>query len=1570
MVLECRSMGTRKPSGSRLSHGFFTPEEKHSKTDYIGAFADGLIGRRDRRVTKDDMCIDLNRSPAFTAARMIIEDDIDGSICSRSSSRTGDSERTSHTSFEVQDHLHGQQQQQQRRQQQQNTGEPYSPAIAVHYGSTGPYPTPQPASKPQTPVQNLKMQRFSSLPGVDLSNLPPTPDSLRGTPLSGLGLDGNRRRRQPSPEIPSADDLGFGKEITPTREVEADEEVEQQQQEAEWEDIEEDGDEETIEEDNIVYESMSEVYESEIEQNGLVSSEEEDEEEEKGEDQAGYAYENEDYEDDGGGEEEEGGTLLHFRRALSLSDDIDTADDNEGEGLDEEDGPYTPKLRAKLEASPQLSPVLEAATTFLPPPSITTSSLPITITTSPDLPLPSTEPIPLVNRTFKLTSHTFSRPIYSSSAPRLSLSRPSSSSRFSASLVTSQPRSSSEGLPPPAALPSGLSTSDLSLDTLVSPSSQSPPHPSVVHLLSDFIGVPPASPSPSVLSAHHPADSTSINPSGLSINYSSKSSVEPLSGPSSRFSSRSPLDSSLSHSIDSSPSLSPSKPLDTMTPFIRTVKADQGILLESSIERRYPKKQVPGRAGSCIPVNPSEFREYAQECIWAADAGRLNPWNLHEGEYGLLREHLNQLHVTTYLNIRNGILRLWLKNSKKRVTKEQAMGCCKEERYFGLAEVALGWLTRSGYINHGCLEIPTNLSAGPGTRRRKIIAVIGAGISGLATARQLEALLASAGERSGGPGVPDVVVFEGRHRLGGRVYSAILTPGPHSLPEGLEPAVDIGGQIVMGYDARNPLAALIVDQLGIPFHTIGKAFPIHDHDGKVIGDGRDTQIEHVHNDILRRISKFSYKEPPPQTAHGDVKYITKCKDPWGIGGPPLSEAQGEGHVAPPVPLMEKEREKKEIRAFRKTLEGHNVKVAKGYHRGQASLGKTMEGVFSGYASLLKTDARDLRLFNWFQANLEYGNAVEVNGSSLEHWDQDDGNEPAGAHTMIMGGYSEVAKGLSSTPSELKVRLDHVVKRITYDPKNKRGKGVTLEFADGTSFKADKVVVTLPLGVLKREGVEFDPPLPRAKRDAIKRLGFGLLNKVIMVYEKAFWDTDNSGFGCLRAAEEGQDEDSLSSYEKNRGRFYIWWNTTDAVGRPTLVGLMVGNAAEQVEHEDPEEVMKEATSILKKCWGEDKVPNRPEECFVTKWRKDPFAFGSYSYVAPGSTGADYDTIAEPINDQIFFAGEHTSRKYPATVHGAYISGLRVAGEVADSILGPIQVPSPLVGQRIMKSRTETTVETMATRTTSASNVQTTKSTRVQRTQTTKVQEVKTGSRISVTSTIVQQKTKRRAAYEEESRVQAKRARTQGSQAAEPQRKKKKKRKAVDGEDGVQAKRHRTQSVQAEPSKQKRKRKAADEPELKVQSTKKARPSSTEAKPEEDVAPIDPKPEGPKKDTANPFLIYQKDFFKIAQSRANQTKREQTGEPDAKAERNEVRIVLGDMWRNAAADTKRRYQNQADQNKRDNILRVNDYKRQIIAWEERQSQGSVVASSSPALALSAVYPTPASTTPAVDDRAAPV
>jgi monoamine oxidase len=106
----------------------------------------------------------------------------------------------------------------------------------------------------------------------------------------------------------------------------------------------------------------------------------------------------------------------------------------------------------------------------------------------------------------------------------------------------------------------------------------------------------------------------------------------------------------------------------------------------------------------------------------------------------------------------------------------------------------------------------------------------------------------------------------------------------------------------------------------------------------------------------------------------------------------------------------------------------------------------------------KLSAAESRLFYWHMANLEYACATDLQQVSLQHWDQDDGFEWAGAHCLIRDGYSSIATQLAKG---IDLKLNTVVDTIEYS-----SHGVNIRTQDGTTYEADRVIVTLPLGVLK------------------------------------------------------------------------------------------------------------------------------------------------------------------------------------------------------------------------------------------------------------------------------------------------------------------------------------------------------------------------------------------------------------------------------------------------------------------------------------------------------------------------
>lgn len=67
---------------------------------------------------------------------------------------------------------------------------------------------------------------------------------------------------------------------------------------------------------------------------------------------------------------------------------------------------------------------------------------------------------------------------------------------------------------------------------------------------------------------------------------------------------------------------------------------------------------------------------------------------------------------------------------------------------------------------------------------------------------------------------------------------------------------------------------------------------------------------------------------------------------------------------------------------------------------------------------------------------------------------------------------------------------------------------------------------------------------------------------------------------------------------------------------------------------------------------------PTAAIIHRWGADPFSYGSYSFAAAGSRPSHRRALAA-TQGLWYFAGEHTSQDYWATVNGAYLTGKEAA-----------------------------------------------------------------------------------------------------------------------------------------------------------------------------------------------------------------------------------------------------------------------------------------------------------------------
>jgi hypothetical protein len=113
--------------------------------------------------------------------------------------------------------------------------------------------------------------------------------------------------------------------------------------------------------------------------------------------------------------------------------------------------------------------------------------------------------------------------------------------------------------------------------------------------------------------------------------------------------------------------------------------------------------------------------------------------------------------------------------------------------------------------------------------------------------------------------------------------------------------------------------------------------------------------------------------------------------------------------------------------------------------------------------------------------------------------------------------------------------------------------------------------------------------------------------------------------------------------------------------PVLVALIAGQAGHDLEAMEDGKIVEEVTGILHRIYKND-LALKPTGHIITRWKSDRHARGTYSYIAQGSSGNDYDVLAKPLDNKIFFAGEATNKFQPATVAGALHSGLREAQRI--------------------------------------------------------------------------------------------------------------------------------------------------------------------------------------------------------------------------------------------------------------------------------------------------------------------
>jgi polyamine oxidase len=228
-------------------------------------------------------------------------------------------------------------------------------------------------------------------------------------------------------------------------------------------------------------------------------------------------------------------------------------------------------------------------------------------------------------------------------------------------------------------------------------------------------------------------------------------------------------------------------------------------------------------------------------------------------------------------------------------------------------------------------------------------------------------------------------------------------------------------------------------------------------------------------------------------------------------------------------------------------------------------------------------------------------------------------------------YSFIDKNFAEEVKD-KIEFNSPVTQIDYS-KDK----VDVVTKSGQIYKADKVLVTASIGVLKSEYINFIPDLGKEKQDAIESLTFMPGFKLVMKFSEKFY---SDIIMCkAQTGEKGYYDMAFKKDSKNQ-----------------ILGLLVqGSGVEDFYClESEEQIVLKALEELDKIYEGKASKTYTGEYIFEDWGRHEFTLGTWieSFQINQSI---IQKLNEPLNGKIFFAGELYDLHHQLGVPGAIVSG---------------------------------------------------------------------------------------------------------------------------------------------------------------------------------------------------------------------------------------------------------------------------------------------------------------------------
>ncbi len=226
----------------------------------------------------------------------------------------------------------------------------------------------------------------------------------------------------------------------------------------------------------------------------------------------------------------------------------------------------------------------------------------------------------------------------------------------------------------------------------------------------------------------------------------------------------------------------------------------------------------------------------------------------------------------------------------------------------------------------------------------------------------------------------------------------------------------------------------------------------------------------------------------------------------------------------------------------------------------------------------------------------------------------------------------------------RIRLDSPVQAI-----DSSGRRVAVTTEDGATHEADRVIVTVPLAILKQGKIRFTPELPADKTAELDGLEMPGGLKVFFEFKERFYPDLLFAGGLLAGQVRDTDEGDKIYYDaafKKESPSHILG--LFSVGDPSIPFVTA---------ETDQDTVNLAMGELDRMF-DGQASKHYVKHVVQNWSKEPYIQGSYT---SDTSRSIQKVLRRPIQGKVFFAGETYAENW-STVHGAALSGFAAVDQI--------------------------------------------------------------------------------------------------------------------------------------------------------------------------------------------------------------------------------------------------------------------------------------------------------------------